>query len=173
MGRLSVIGGNGKIYSPFCISDFLSFGYVSDMMKLYGIKRQKINVKEERFIQNHKKINEKITKILENCKLNAYSPIERDRKLLNFNRMMKHFLGIYGGETYIMSNFYLENIGAIDHDRLLETYHKFLKDYIIVVDDFSILWDWPKYESRRHNIYPGIPYYNNLNHGIWLNLYNS
>ena len=133
---------------PFFFMDFLSFGHVEDIFKLYGISRQSDSAA---MIARSNKYERLVRKIL----LNTSFPLdynlvtEQSRKLLKFNRMMNQ---IVIAETYIAKTFYEEFVAPIDTDKLLETSWKFAADYLILINSENILFDWPKYEHARYNL---------------------
>lgn len=156
---------------PFFVCDFLYFGDIDDMNKLFGIPKQ---TKEEKkqfsgrsghgldniIVQNRFKPDLKITDI---------------KKLKNYSVMMSYKSTQYmHPEILILSTFYEEYINPIEPSKLLQAYWKFLRDYLIIVDEQNILLDWPKYYG--HGVFNGAynakSYYDRgLDFARWLDIY--
>ena len=89
------------------------------------------------------------------------------RKIRNYNVAMDK---IETNELFILKSFYRENISPIDPSKLLQTYWKFLRDYLIIVDRETVLWEWPKNQDRTaYSV--GSNYGCSLDHARWLDIY--
>lgn len=156
---------------PFYFYDFLSFGHIADISKLYGIPLYS-DPGEMSYTQRHRfRLNYKTQRMLRNnlCPVDFDSVTAPSRKLRNLNKMMRHWCG---SEKYIAQQFYKRNIAPIDESKLLETGWKFIQDYLILIDWGSILFDWPKYEDRHSyevNAYSG----GRTDFSRWLDIYRN
>lgn len=154
---------------PFYFYDFLSFGHISDISKLYGIPLY-CDPGEMSYTQRHKfRLNHKVQRMLRDplCPVDFDSVTAPSRKLKNLNKMASRWSG---SEKYISQTFYKINIAPVDETKLLETTWKFIQDYLILIDWGSILFDWPKYESRHSyeiNAYSG----GRTDFSRWLDIY--
>lgn len=166
-GRLIVINNsNMHIWIPFFINDFLTFGFVDDIVKLYSVKFQTTAEGESKYIANHMKRYEYIRSLFKHLNFNFYSELKPNHKLLNYNRMIKRFVT---PEAYFMKSLYENYIAPIDYDEYLQTYWQFVKDYLIVVDSETIMFDWQKYNSYfTYHCDDG----SSFDQSTWLNLYN-
>ena len=154
---------------PFYINDFLAFGHVEDIFKLYDIPLH-YDSGEIAYAIKHVRRRFKIRAILRNPKyLFDYNSVtEQNHKLYKLNKMINRWSW---AEVYIARTFYEKHIAPIDENKLLETNWKFIHDYLILIDLEAILWDWAKYEDRRY-VYS---YFNESNFafGHWLDMYRN
>ena len=148
---------------PFHISDFMMFGELDNVFNWYDIPRQKDGEEPRYLVVNRPRWN-KVNKILASNENLFKVPTAPSRKLRNFNIMMDHFAT---PEMYISKRFYQKYIAPIDPSKLLETYWKFLHDYIVPVDGETIKFDWFKYETAWR--YETLT--SKFDHASWLNLY--
>ncbi len=176
-GRLLAFGiPHSILFIPFHLSDHLHFGFTSDMLKLYSIppmsdsdffKYPMLNDTREKNDRGWKKWRNYFRKF----NLHGYFHLQKNRKLYNWNLFINKFVN---PEIYIFRTFYEKYIQEIDSAKLLETYWKFLQDYIVIADGSTILIDWPKYEKSElsyciwHNMF-----LTDLDYAAWLNLYNN
>lgn len=154
---------------PFYTNDFLYFGDVGDISRLFEQKQTK---EEGNYVMNTRSHN--LLKLA--IKLLRFNPdlkFKTARKLRNFNLMMDKYRG---SEIFIMKTFYGKYIGDIDPTRLLQIYFGFLRDYLIVVDEKEILLDYPKYSpiyghglNSAHKV--KSYYHRGLDHAAWLDIY--
>ena len=152
---------------PFFLNDFLYFGDIEDMNKLIGIPKQTKDEKEYLFQKKWHGLH----KIAITNRFKPDLKIKESKKLHNFNIMMNCFRH---SEIFILTSFYKKYIGSIDPSKLLQTYWKFLRDYLIIVDEQNILLDWPKYYG--HGVFNGAynakSYYDRgLDFSRWLDIY--
>lgn len=154
---------------PFHVSDFLMFGATEDIKNFYGIPQQ---THEGKYILNHYNRWSYIRQVLARQELRNEFPKNTNGKLIKFNRMMNKF---NCAEIYFMKAFYSKNIAPIDTDKLLETYWKFIHDYLIIEDENTLLFDWQKYELYNVQSYYTRIYWNSggLDHAFWLELYRN
>ena len=150
--RIIFLGSDNSRGWPFFFIDFLSFGRVEDISKLYSISRHH-DLGEMTYFAKNGKRRERLKYILfrESLAVDYNLPPKKNHKLRKFNRLMSRFSS---AEDYLAKTFYREFIAPIDPDKILETGWKFTADYLIFVDTESILFDWPKYESAR--FYPTV-----------------
>ena len=72
-------------------------------------------------------------------------------------------------EIYILKIFYQNYIEEISPSKLLQTYWKFLRDYLIVAERGSLLFDWQKYVNQQGSI---ISYYDvGMDFARWLDIF--
>lgn len=169
-GRLILLNTYLTIkYIPFNISDWLSFGYVSDMLKLYDIPRL-TGTENIKFVESYLRQWYRIHSFIFKHGLENYIPNKQSKKLINFNRMINKFINT---EIYIYKSFYQKYIAPIDTDKLLETYWKFLHDYVIILEHRELLIDWCKREERRYEIENcyRLLHGSDISHAQWLDFY--
>ena len=137
---------------PFFFTDYLSFGHIEDIFKLYGISRHSDPGEMTYTAKNKRRL-----QYLKGIVLNfGRNPIDYNlvtassHKLSKFNNMMSR---ICNAEVYIARTFYKEFIAPIDNSKLLETSWKFTVDYLILIDNAELIPDWFKYERNRYNIW--------------------
>ena len=177
VGRLLAFGiPHSILFIPFHLSDHLHFGFTSDMLKLYSIPQINSSASLKYPMMNcprakHDYKWKKWRNYFRQFNLNSYSSLEENRKLYNWNLLINKFVN---PEIYIFRTFYEKYIQKIDSAKLLETYWKFLHDYIVIADGSNILIDWSKYEKSElsyciwHNMF-----LTDLDYAAWLNLYNN
>lgn len=152
-------------WTPFYVRDYMYFGTVEDISKLFSIPHQTQECgdyfmrKQSLFYKFHRK-NSCPSLLLDLHK--AKTPL----KLRNFNIMMDK---LYPAEVFISKSFYDLYIEPIEPDKLLQTYWKYLRDCLIIVDREQLLLHWQKYPDRR---YLAENYYNHeIDHARWLDMY--
>lgn len=138
-------------FYPFNICDFLSFGTIEDMEKLYSVRSDITPEVGHKLQFKRYRVFAKIGKYFAHP--NMY--FSDKRRLVNFNRMMRK-LKAAAAESYIMETFYEKFIAPIETDKLLQTYFKFLRDYLVIADSEVLILDWPKYayQSNKVVLYP-------------------
>ncbi len=158
---------------PFHLSDLISFGYLSDILKLYSadysLGSNVLDYCRKREGHFWKVIN-LVTRYASRYKL--------DENLLTENRRRKKFNSIMSRwvspEIYIMKTFHEKYIAPIDKTKLLETAFKFIHDYILIIGNRPGMLDWPKYENQRYN---SGDYYAidevNVSFSRWLDMYRN
>lgn len=145
-GRILLLGTwLTKKYLPFCITDFLAFGYIADIFKFYGMAHLK-DSKEFSFCFAHKKKFFQMRKELGQRTFVKYDFTKNRTNLRKFNRVINKF--VYT-DSFWMKNFYRNHIAPIDETTLLETWWKFIREYLIFADIGSVIFDWSKNEDQR------------------------
>lgn len=158
-------------WRSFRITDFLAFGYVEDIAKLYGIARHESEIFPVVYRKNHNRRFMQILSVTPGEKCNAvnFVPSVSTKTLRKYNRLYQR---IHEVETHILKTFYEENIGAIDYDKFLETGWKFMRDYLVIVGVSEIRLDWPKYEENSNYSVDGW-FSNEIDFARWLDLYRN
>ena len=152
---------------PFFFTDFLSFGHVEDISRLYDVPLHG-NRGEITYAFEH------LPRIIRLKNELFYHPIDYrlvtkpSRKLYKFNRMISRFCS---PEDYIVKNFYRKFIAPIDNSKLLETSWKFIVDYTVLTDEETLLIDWVKYESIRYKV--KFNFENESAFARWLDMYRN
>ena len=152
-------------FIPFWFCDYLSFGEIADILKLYDLPRQQY-IDKMRYTAKHPYRWQKLKEKNASLEYSDNYSLQQSRKLRNYNEMINHFAD---PEIYIMRNFYKKYIAKIDETKLLETHLKFIHDYILIVGEDMISLDWPKYEPTRYfsNWVSGTDF------SVWLNIYKN
>lgn len=165
-GRILLLGAwLTKKYLPFCITDFLAFGYVADIFKFYGMPHLK-DSQEFSFRIAHARIFFYIREKLSQANFVKCNFARHRKKLRKFDKVMNRFVNT---DIFWMKDFYRRHFAPLDETTLIETWWKFVKDYLVFVDPGSVVFDWPKNEDRRR--------YNIVMEGTdfsqWLDLYQN
>ena len=155
-------------WAPFYVCDYLAFGAVNDLERLYGIPRQ------SREAGNYFKHIERrfhfIESIIKRRALKSDSPFPKGLKWKNYNVLMSKF---DPPETFIMKSFCNLCVEHVDPERLSEIFLRFVKNYTIFVDGSAILFDWCKYPYWLSNTFY-FPHCNdaiNIDSANWLDIY--
>ena len=154
---------------PFHVRDFLAFGFVSDVLKLY-VPSNNFYLDDLIYSYSHANRWEKIkAKIfyLSHIKLNWEFPNEQNAKLKMFNKMISRWIP---PEIFIMKTFCQKYIMPIDETKLLETSLVFMRNCLILLDSSVIFFDWFKYENQRY-YYDNLNWQSSFNH--WLDIYKN
>lgn len=167
--RIIFLGGDDTRAYPFHPHDFLSFGHVRDIFKMYDIPFHGDNGKLG-YKKRHKERLDKINRLVNatTCRFNYDMVTEQSRKLYKLNKMMNR---IYWPEMWLTRTFYEKYIAPVDATKLYETSWKFTVDYLILIDFDIIKLDWFKYEDMRYR--PGFSYSNNDAFARWLDMYRN
>ena len=156
---------NTHIVFPLSYHDFLAFGRVEDIYKLYDIpfhgERGKLD-----YYKKHVKKFGYIGHLLN--KFDYSLVTEQSHKLFKLNRMLNR---VWWPETYLNRTFYEKYIAPVDPTKLFETSWKFIADYLIFVDFNTLQLDWPKYEKMRYN--PKFAYGGQDAFARWLDMYRN
>lgn len=155
---------------PFRTADFLAFGYVEDIAKLYGISRLGAEKSPVVYRKRHWVKFNYLLFLIDRCKWKNYIPPRRDKLIRQINGISRR---IHEVETHILKTFYEENIGTIDYDKFLETGWKFMRDYLVIVGLQEISLDWPKYETLWNYSVDGGLHANEIDFARWLDLYRN
>lgn len=74
-------------------------------------------------------------------------------------------------ENFIVRTFYENYIKPIDPSILLQTYWKFIRDCIVIIEKSDIYFDWLKYNDAR-SWFTGNNYYiKSIDFARWLDIY--
>jgi len=145
--------------------DFISFGHVEDIFKLYDItlddKLDKIN-----YYIKHRKI---IDSVPYPPNFDYDSVTEQSEKLRRLNKVKSR---IYLPEICLTRTFYEKYIAPVDENKIYEESWKFTSDYLILIDFDTIHLDWPKYENMRYKSESKYGVYNNA-FERWLDMYRN
>ena len=156
---------------PFHVSDFLMFGTTDDMEKLYSIPHK---TKDSSYTYRHLSRFFKLREIIAPYELLPDIVLKRSKKLKNYNLMMNHF---EVPEIYIVKTLYKMHIAPIKAEKLLETYWKFLHDYLIIADENTLVFEWFKLDIVRFNFQSCYTRINvvsgNMDHACWLDIYRN
>ena len=158
-------------WTPFYICDFIYFGEITDINRLFNIPKMTVKeLKEKRTPNKVKRFFPIHNKLIKFRLFQNFSSVS-SRKLRNYNVAMGVFIP---PEIFIMKSFYNINIAPIEPSKFLQNYWKFMRDYLVVVDDNAILFERLKYQDRAYGI---ISYYNGIracigiDHARWLDIY--
>ena len=163
--RIIFLGSGTQKTYPFNFHDFLSFGHILDISKLYDIPFHGEEGKLS-YLKNHSKRINYIGDLLRDFDYNLVT--EQSHKLFKLNKMMNR---IYWPEVYISRTFYEKYIAPVDSTKLFETSWKFAVNYLILIDFDTINFDWPKYEEQRYK--PKFKYYGQSAFARWLDMYRN
>ena len=159
-----ILFGTDK-WIPFYSCDFFYFGTVEDVRKIFDIPLQS-NKDGRNFIRNRNRFHLIREKVMPFIFFSNFEMIS-NRKLRNYSVMMNKF---NPPEIFILKSFYNNHIEMIDPPKLLQTYWKFLHDYVIVVERNYFMLDWPKYQNEAS--YRIVPYYDRgIDYPRWLDIY--
>ena len=167
--RIIFLGSQVTKAHPFYPHDFLVFGHVEDIFKLFDIpfhgKEGKLSYLSKQWGRLQKIFNF-LSK--PEFKFDYDSVNERSHKLFKLNKMMNR---IYWPEMYLTRTFYEKYIAPVDATKLYETSWKFTVDYLILVDFDILQLDWPKYEHMRYK--PRFDYEGHGAFARWLDMYRN
>ena len=167
--RIILLGNLDETQFPFYYRDYLSFGNVNDILKLYGIPFYS-DPGEMSYHFRHK---ERMLNFRDKVPNRQYS-IDYDSKFaknLNHCKIKRLARKFCFPEMYITKTFYKLNIAPIDESKISETSWKFAAEYLILIDGESILFDFPKYEISRYGVMNSIS--NHSTFSRWLDLYRN
>ena len=160
--------GATKAFS-FHFFDFLAFGHISDIFKLYDVPFHK-DPGEMTYTYKHPRQFARVQlPLLDNrCPLDYNFKNYPAHKLRKLNRIVYR---LCIPEVYIARTFHEKYIGPVDPEKALEINWAFTRDYLILVDYDAILFDWFKYEFRRYT----YDIYTKGQHAFarWLDMYNN
>lgn len=166
--RFIVLGTyNSFKYYPFYLSDFMVYGDVKDVLKLYD---GQLECGEVAYHKEH------FSEFLEIVKI--ISQKEKALSIPNFLYDINFENKIYKQlppECFLYKSFYDRHVGKYEVGiyRLIEKYHLFLKKYCIVIDDNQLLFDWPHDENVGNSVMTEQNRVGKLDFAYWLKLYNS
>lgn len=165
--RLINIAFSNSLYNvPFHLSDFIWFGEINDMKKLYDIPYRDINKLQS--------IVEKVNKGLMDEYRDDFKLLRRNNYSLNTSwykktKIDESFLTLYHEEVYLPFNFWVKS-NHNQQGNLLDSYYMFLKS-IIVLDDTDLLVYWDKYLYSIIKTNYSMKQEGRLSHSKWLDLF--
>lgn len=148
---------------PFHLSDFICFGSIEEMKRMYSIPyRSKDDLN---YIVSFVEDKEKYSLYKKNIHKLMYKDLNLNMtvwKNINFR-----FMFLYHEESYITYN-YAKLCG---YTNTIESYLKFLKNKVIIIDDFDLMVYWKKslYSAIQSNY--SIRVNERFSHAKWLHLY--
>ena len=163
--RIIFLGSLANKDTPFHPHDFLSFGHIEDIFKLYDISIDD-KVDKIKYFLSHRKI---IDSVPFPPNFDYYSVTQQTQKLRKFNKVKSR---AYFADTCLARSFYEKYIAPIDDTKIFETDWKFTADYLILIDFDMIHLDWPKYENMRYKTEFLYGVYNNA-FERWLDMYRN
>jgi len=162
---LCVSFSNNLVYCPFHMSDFIWFGSLEDMVKLYSIPGRTINMKLNNLINDKPYI----TNQAQIFKTLMSKPYERT----NFHQEVistidREFYYFYHEEAYIVRSYY-ESLFSPSVETDIKDYWDFVRNCLVVIDDSMLDVYWTKYGytfSQKGKIEnQGL-----LTHAVWLDM---
>ena len=151
-------------YFPFHLCDYMTFGDVNDVFKMYDIPLQKDGLKYVK----HQGLIEKIRK-----KIGKYELLDNVEDNIIFKKWMRVCEMHKTSEVYITKSFYDIYLDDGKYDDEMMKYQDFIKKYTIIIDDTEIMLYWPKYLRR---MYQEKNYYSktgSMDHIYWMRLLNE
>lgn len=152
-------------YLPFFLCDFVTFGEVDELIKLYNIKR------DRRPNNFHKKLEKEESLFREEIynKLEIKSDSSPYELFPDFEKQYyKYMLSEY----YTVFNYFNEHIGRLNRgDDLMDAYYTYLKNYAVVADTEKLMIYWPKYTIDTAQGNNEFTTNGKLNFKKWLEIY--
>ena len=128
----------GFSVTPFFIDDCMTYGDVSDMLKLYSIKYD-LNKNVSKFLRVHRDLSSRICRQMEMAVQSC-----NDYKIKKLSRIL---MKLYVAEMYIWRKFYNDNIEKINVNEIMMQYENFLANYLVIGDLSSYSVYWNKYAT--------------------------
>lgn len=164
---LSVSFSNSFIYVPFHLSDFIWFGHMEDMKKLYSIPyrgEKELRYLEEKDLEFKKEYDKSFLKSAKK----EYVSDKKPEPILD-----EFYLKVNSEEVYIVNSYVIQNLKSIvshKNESMAETYISFIKKCLIVADEEQVgaYWDKYNYSLFRQDMVnrkKGI-----LTHSVWLDM---
>ena len=165
--RIIFLSVNNLNQFPFYYQDYLSFGHVEDISKLYGIPRHRDPGEMTYHFRHRNRMRKVMDKVLnEKYSFDYDSEFAKNPERCKVKRWAQKFCF---PEMYISKTFYKQHIAPIDETNLLETSWKFAAEYLILIDVEAILIDWPKYEKHRYKALTNLGRHSAFSR--WLDMY--
>lgn len=138
---LTVCFSNNLVYCPFHMSDFIWFGHIKDMLKLYSIPNRVINSNLKKLIDDRSYIRNQalwFNKLLnKSYERNIFQG--QNTAALDYD-----FYYYYHEEAYIVHKFY-ESLNLTRKRSEIDNYWDFVRKCIIIVDESILDVYWTKY----------------------------
>jgi hypothetical protein len=169
--RIVFLGGwNSMSTFPFRISDFLTFGCISDLFKLYSASGDYEKFRKTYEIEGalSKHISKWASRIMFENSDTAFNMSDEDRRILG-----KELYGSHDPESYLGCDFYERVIlkrQLNEDDDILMHYWQFLKKYVVIVDADQLLLFWHKYQFMNQE-WNSLESDGGLTYSMWLSLY--
>ncbi len=154
---------------PFYYQDYLSFGHVEDISKLYGIPHHREPGEMSYHFRNTKRMRKFVDKVLTHR--NSFDYDSAFAKNPDACKLKRWARKLCFPEMYISKTFYKQHIAPIDESKLPETSWKFAAEYLILIDFEAILFDWPKYEHSRYKAFTNSGRHSAFSR--WLDMYRN
>ncbi len=149
---------------PFHMSDFIWFGEIEDMERLYSIPNRKKEVLDKISNMTNEEIETHTAMFWERS--HTYNP--HDVQWLNPTNENIEIFQYSHIEAYIMYTYASMNQLCDPAISPIDAYYRFLRDDVIVVDENELFAYWDKYKtSHNKNVY--AEFYR-MRHSEWLDL---
>ncbi len=163
---INVAFSNNLVSVPFFMSDFIWFGAIEDMERLYSIPTREEkdlvmlqNLSEEQLRANIGKSFSHAHEYQLNQMLESEKWTEEEQYIY-YN---------YREEAYITHTYAIRTQLCEGTEYPMQAYYQFLKDYIIVVDETELMAYFDKYDySENSAVYS--PAWAQLTHSMWLDI---
>ncbi len=147
--RICFLDMSLSLYGPFHLPDYLSFGTVLDMKKLFD---DRLSADEGDYINSHwrrfSQLCAPIDKISKSFAEKRYAGLT---DFLYHNERVKRygrwFYKFYSAEMFIVRSFFEKYIAPIEPERMVAQYVDFLKKYVICPYNVQVYWQ--KYDRDR------------------------
>lgn len=150
---------------PYHLSDFIWFGSIEDMRRLYSIP-----------YRNEEQLKYIISFVENDMKYVEYKKSIREMMFKNYNetkeyihKIDKKFMLLYHEESYIAYEYAL--LCGYTEENAIDQYLEFLKKHLIIIDDFDIMVYWKKSLYSIVQTDYSIKIDQRLSHAKWLHLY--
>ncbi len=171
--RIVFLGGQNSMCTyPFRITDFMAFGRLEDLKKLYsadGISERleytagDINVKREQYLEVLGKV-----------------PCDSFSSMCEMDETMRRNIAMHIGrkqdpESYLIQSFYeryINKSALSEEDDVLMHYWKFIKNCTVFIDTDELLLFWAKYSEQYMSFSSNVSD-GGLTHAAWLAIYYS
>lgn len=148
----------------FNLCDFVVFGEINEMIKLYSIPQDKRS--NDFFARQEKEIIKFKTAIHDGEMKSIDSPYELD---CDYKMKIYQFMI---PEVNIVYHYFTDNIGSLNpNDDILDAYYCYLKEYAIVADSEKLMIYWPKYPKYTTQYYNELSFYGRMDFKKWLEIY--
>lgn len=166
--KLINIAFSNSLYNvPFHMSDFIWFGAIKNMNRMYSIP-----------YRSEKVLNEIVRKV-DNGYIKKYHadfnnlrriPYSLDTEWYNYIQIDTELLTTFHEEIYLPYMFWYDEHMTLSEVNLLSAYYNFLTE-IIILDDVDLLVYWDKYHYSIVQSNYSKEQYGRLSHAKWLDIY--